>query len=95
MSPDNRVPSATRTIEASEFKAKFLKLMDEVAENGEEIVITKNGRPTARLVAYRQKPKSWFGADRDKLEILGDIISPIDVEWEAEQGLLDGKECSY
>ena len=33
-----------RTIKASEFKAKCLKLMDEVAETGEEIVITKNGR---------------------------------------------------
>ena len=62
MSPDNTVPPAARTIKASEFKAKCLKLMDEVAESGEEIVITKNGRPTARLVAYRQKPKTWFGA---------------------------------
>ena len=95
MSPNNSVPSATRTIKASEFKAKCLELMDEVAENGEEIVITKNGRPMARLVAYRQKPKTWFGADRGKMEIIGDIIAPIDVEWEAEQGLIDGKECSY
>ena len=95
MSADSTVQHAARTIKASEFKAKCLKLMDEVAESGQEIVITKNGRPTARLVAYRQKPKTWFGADRDKLEILGDIISPIDVEWEAKQGLLDGKECSY
>ena len=34
-----------RTITASEFRAKCLKLMDEVAESGEEIVITKNGKP--------------------------------------------------
>ncbi len=72
-----------RTIKASEFKAKCLKLMDEVAESGEEIVITKNGRPTARLVAYKSKPGKWFGADAGTIEILGDIISPIDVEWEA------------
>ena len=77
-------PNGPRTIEASEFKAKCLKLMDEVAESGEEIVITKNGSPTARLVPYRERPKTLFGIDRDKLEILGDIISPIDVEWEAE-----------
>ncbi len=95
MSPDSNAASTGRTIKASEFKARCLKLMDEVAENGEEIVITKNGRPTARLVAYREKPKTWFGADRGKLEILGDIISPIDVVWEAEQGLIDGEECSY
>ena len=77
-------PNGPRTIKASEFKAKCLKLMDEVAENGEEIVITKNGSPTARLVPYRERPKTLFGIDRGKLEILGDIISPIEVEWEAE-----------
>ena len=73
-----------RTIAASEFKAKCLKLMDEVAESGEEIVITKNGRPVLRLLPYREKPKSWFGRDRGRIEILGDIIEPIDVEWEAQ-----------
>ena len=57
--------------------------MDEVAESGEEIVITKNGRPVARLVAYKVKSGKWFGADEGIVEILGDIISPIDVEWEA------------
>ncbi len=76
----------TKTIKASEFKAKCLQLMDEVAATGEEIVITKNGRPVSRLAPYREKPKSWFGVDRDKIVILGDIIEPIDVEWEAESG---------
>ena len=71
-------------IKASEFKAKCLKLMDEVAENGEEIVITKNGKPVARLTAYRERPKTLFGIDKGRLEILGDIISPMDIEWEAE-----------
>ena len=83
--------NAPRTIKASEFKAKCLKLMDEVAETGEEIVITKNGRPTARLVPYRKKPGTWFGADREIIQILGDLDEPLDVVWEAEQGLLDGK----
>lgn len=72
------------TMKASEFKAKCLKLMDEVSERGEEIVITKNGRPVSKLVPYREKPKTLFGIDRGKLEIVGDIVSPIDVEWEAE-----------
>ena len=75
--------SGPRTIKASEFKAKCLKLMDEVAESGEEIVVTKNGRPVARLVPYRTKFEKFFGADEGKIEILGDIISPIEVEWEA------------
>ena len=73
-----------RTIKASDFKATCLRLMDEVAESGDEIVITKNGWPTARLVPYRKRFRDWFGADRGSIEILGDIISPSDVEWEAE-----------
>ena len=72
-----------RTIKASEFKAKCLKLMDKVAETGEEIVITKHGRPVSKLVPCRKKPESWFGRDRDIIRIHGDIVAPIDVEWEA------------
>ena len=77
---------ATLTMKASEFKAKCLKLMDDVAERGYDIIITKNGRPVSRLVPYREKPKSLFGIDRGRIEILGDIIEPIDVEWEAATG---------
>lgn len=76
--------SNQRTMKASEFKSKCLKLMDEVAENGVEIVITKNGRPVAKLTVFQERPKTLFGAGRDRMKILGDIISPIDVEWEAQ-----------
>ena len=86
METDNNKAAGARTIEASEFKARCLKLMDEVAESGEEIIITKNGRPVSRLAPYRETPKSWFGRDRDIIQILGDIGEPIDVEWEAETG---------
>ena len=72
--------SSVRTVKASEFKAKCLKLMDEVADSGEEVVITKNGRPVARLVPYRRKPESLFGIDTGRIEILGDIVEPLDVE---------------
>jgi prevent-host-death family protein len=39
-----------RTMTAAEFKAKCLKVMDEVAETGEPVVVTKRGKPVARLV---------------------------------------------
>ncbi len=71
-------------MKASEFKAKCLKLMDEVAETGQEIVITKNGRPVSRLVPHIERPKSLFGIDKGELNIIGDIIEPIDVEWHAD-----------
>ena len=74
----------SKVIKASEFKAKCLKLMDEVAETGEGIVITKNGQPVSRLVPYRETPRTFFGRDQDKIRILGDIIKPVGVAWEAE-----------
>ena len=91
MTTDNDKPNAPRTIKASEFKARCLQLMDEVAESGEEIVITKRGRPVSRLTPYREepgeppreKPKAPFGIYKDLIIIHGDIGEPIDVEWEA------------
>ena len=74
----------SRTIKASEFKAHCLRLMEEVAQSGEEIVITKRGRPVSRLVPCRDQPEEIFGADRDIIRIYGDIVAPLDVEWEAE-----------
>jgi len=73
----------SQTIKASEFKAKCLALMDEVARTGESVVVTKNGQPVAELVPYKPKPKNARGIWKGKVEIIGDIMSPIDVEWDA------------
>jgi len=73
----------TRNIKASEFKAKCLALMDEVARTGDAVVITKNGKPVAELVPHRPSKRSLRGIFKDKLFIVGDIMSPIDVEWDA------------
>jgi prevent-host-death family protein len=73
----------TRTIKASEFKAKCLALMDEVARTGERIVITKSGEPIAELVPHTKKKRSPLGIWKGKVEIIGDIMSPLDVEWDA------------
>ena len=40
----------TRTIPAGEFKARCLALLDEVSRTGEEIIVTKRGKPVARVV---------------------------------------------
>jgi prevent-host-death family protein len=71
-----------RTIKASEFKAKCLKLMDQVAETGETLVITKNGRPLAKLAPLSHGKRSILGLHKGQIEILGDIIAPIDAEEE-------------
>jgi len=72
-----------RTIKASEFKATCLRLMDEVQRTGETIVITKRGEPVCELVPHRQRPDTLFGALAGSVEILGDIVGPVDVDWES------------
>jgi antitoxin (DNA-binding transcriptional repressor) of toxin-antitoxin stability system len=59
--------------------------MDEVAETREPIVITKRGQPVCQLMPYRPKPKTLFGISRKTLVIKGDILSPIDIEWESAE----------
>ena len=64
------------TLKASEFKAKCLKLMDQVQSSGEEIVITKNGKPVSKLVPFRFQASSLFGLHRNKISSLDqDIFS--------------------
>ena len=75
-----------KNIPAGEFKARCLKLMDEVQQTGEEMIITKHGKPVARLVPVAGNPPSLFGCMKGSVEILGDIIEPVDVEWEAMKG---------
>ena len=74
-------PSGTRIMDASEFRARCLQLIDDVADGGGEIVITKNGKPVSRLVPYSEPATSFFGADKGKIKILGDIVSPMPAEW--------------
>ncbi len=73
------------TIQASEFKAKCLALMDQVARTGQTIVVTKNGKPVAELRAHRPPPaKSLIGLHNGRIGIRGDIVSPIGSRlWEA------------
>jgi prevent-host-death family protein len=73
----------TRHVKASEFKAKCLALMDEVARTGNGVVITKKGKPVADLVPHRSARKNALGLLQGRLIIKGDIISPIDAKWEA------------
>ncbi len=72
-----------QTVKASEFKAKCLALMDQVARTGEPIRVTKNGKPVAELhPATCNRPKSPFGLHKGLVVITGDIISPLEAEWE-------------
>jgi prevent-host-death family protein len=73
----------SRVIKASEFKAKCLAILDEVERTRQPVVITKRGRPIAQLTPHTPKKRNLRGVLKDELFIVGDVISPIDVEWEA------------
>lgn len=74
----------SRAIGAAEFKARCLELMDEVERSGKEIVITKHRKPVARLVPMRPAT-TLRGALKGMVRKAGDLISPIDVDWDADE----------
>ena len=75
---------APQEISAAEFKAKCLKLMDSIEHERTHIVITKRGRPVAKLVPYDDTAPPVFGYMAGTGTIYGDIIAPLDVKWNAE-----------
>lgn len=75
-------------IPAGEFKARCLKLMDEVQATRRPLVITKRGKPVAKLVPVEDEVPSLFGRLKGTVTIHGDIISPIEQDWHAERGIL-------
>jgi prevent-host-death family protein len=75
-----------RTVPATEFKARCLELMDRVAEGRETYVVTKRGRPVARLVpADPPAEKSVLGCLAGETEIVGDLRRPVwtEAQWMA------------
>ncbi len=73
-------------IAAGEFKAKCLKLMDDVQKHHEDIIITKYGKPIAKLTAIEEgAPKPLFGFLRNSVVITGNIVEPTDEKWNADE----------
>lgn len=69
-----------RTIPAGQFKARCLALLDEVSSTGDQLVITKRGKPVARVLPVADiEPVDLFGS----VVWEGDILSPIDDDWDA------------
>lgn len=69
-----------KTIGAAKFKAQCLALLDHLDPDG--VVITKHGKPVARVVPYPRSGASLIGSLRDRIEIRGDLMST-GVAWEA------------
>jgi len=71
---------------AGAFKAQCLAVMDDVMQTGEPVLITKHGKPVAKLVAADQSSEDVFGYMAGKVKIVGDIVGPVTPlsDWESK-----------
>jgi prevent-host-death family protein len=65
-------------VSAANFKADCLRLMDQVAQKRAPIIITKRGKPVAKLVPVDDAPIDSFGCMAGTAKICSDIIGPIE-----------------
>ena len=74
-----------KTVPAGEFKARCLQIMEEVRTKRVTVLITKKGRPVAKLVPADEAADDVFGRLQGVLEIAGDVESPVltPEDWEA------------
>ena len=96
LAPKKKAPKADRSmnpaeIAAGEFKAKCLAIIDEVNRTGCEIIITKRGKPAAKLIPFQEvSVDSLFDRMKGIVEIVGDpddLVKPIIPleDWESLQ----------
>jgi prevent-host-death family protein len=64
------------------FKAHCLAVMKKVQATGEPVIVTKRGAPVVKLVPVHSERAEIFGFMAEKVKVVGDIESPIPVEWE-------------
>jgi len=76
-----------KSIPAGEFKARCLTLMEDVRSTREAIVITKRGKPVAKLVPAEDEKGEFIGRLKGVIEIVGDVESPVEPPeaWESSQ----------
>ena len=73
-----------KSMAISEFKARALRILDEVARSGESVLITRRGKPLARVVPFDEKEKNKPGKLAGTLVFEDDIVSPLGEDmWEA------------
>jgi prevent-host-death family protein len=75
-----------KSIPAGQFKSKCLAIMDRVQKTGESVLITKHGKPVARLSPAPARPEEVFGYMAGKVKIVGDIVGPVTPldDWETK-----------
>ena len=72
---------SAKTIGAAQFKERCLAILDEVGPEG--IVVTKHGKPVAKLIPIQTDSADMIGSLKDEIEVKGDILST-GATWNAE-----------
>ena len=65
-----------KTMAAGDFKVHCLAVMDQVQSKREVVLITKRGKPVAKLVPVDQAKDEIYGFLKGKGKVLGDVVSP-------------------
>jgi prevent-host-death family protein len=75
-----------KSIPAGQFKSKCLAIMDRVQKTGESVLITKHGKPVARLSPAPARPEEVVGYMAGKVKIVGDLVGPVTPldDWETK-----------
>jgi prevent-host-death family protein len=76
-------PAQKQTVGVAEFKARCLELLDGVGTRGDEIIVTKRGKPIAQIGPVRAEVPELKGMLAGRMKILGDIVNfNVADEWE-------------
>mgnify|MGYP003394971139 CR=1 FL=1 len=74
-----------KSVSAAQFKQTCLRLLDEVEQTRESIIVTRRGKPVAQLFPFRAATGEDWGAPlRGSIQVVGDVVSPACTpeEWE-------------
>ncbi len=69
----------------SEFKAHCYEVLENVQDHHQSFIISKRGKPIARVVPIEKNDTKLAGSFSSKCDIIGDIISSVDITWETER----------
>ena len=72
-------------IAVNHFQAQCLQIFSALQSNQEEVIITADGKPIAKIIPFSPKKSVLFGRMSGTAKIIGDIEQPLDEVWNAEQ----------
>jgi len=66
-----------KQMSASTFKARCLKVMNDIQATGEPVIVTKRGKPLVKVIPMKPEKDDIFGFKAGEVKIMGDIESPV------------------